>query len=81
MTRQCLLLAQTGHPNGLNQCPLLGVKQTLTGRASMSAFDAVDGASSDVSKCYLVGLKARATKEVKPLPTWELEALKELARA
>ena len=29
MTRQCLLLAQSGHPNMLNQCPLLGVSQTL----------------------------------------------------
>jgi len=26
---QCLLLAQSGHPDALNQCPLLGVKRTL----------------------------------------------------
>src|SRR5262249_30246313 len=32
-------LAQSGHPNGLNQCPLLGVKRTLIRGAPMSAFD------------------------------------------
>jgi hypothetical protein len=26
-TQQCLLLAQSGHPDALNQCPLLGVKR------------------------------------------------------
>ena len=34
-----LLLAQSGHPNTLNQCLLLGVKRTSRGRAPMSAFD------------------------------------------
>jgi hypothetical protein len=29
---QCLLLAQSGHPDTLNQCLLLGVKRTLVGR-------------------------------------------------
>jgi hypothetical protein len=32
-------MAQNGHPDRLNQCPLLGVKQTLRESASMSAFD------------------------------------------
>ena len=35
----CPLLAQSGHPDPLNQCPLLGVKRTLVGGAAMSAFD------------------------------------------
>src|SRR5262249_50732928 len=35
----CLLLAQSGHPDTLNQCPLLGVNRTLRGRTPMSAFD------------------------------------------
>src|SRR5262249_29356397 len=35
----CPLLAQSGHPQALNQCPLLGVKRTLRGRTPMSAFD------------------------------------------
>src|SRR6516225_1775360 len=33
------LLAQSGHPDTLNQCPLLGVKRTLVSRSAMSAFD------------------------------------------
>jgi len=32
-------LARSGLPNALNQCPLSGVKRTLVGGASMSAFD------------------------------------------
>ena len=28
LSPECLLLAQSGHPSTLNQCPLLGVKQT-----------------------------------------------------
>jgi hypothetical protein len=35
----CLLLAQSGHPVALNQCPLLGVKRTLLGLYGMSAND------------------------------------------
>ena len=27
-SQRCPLLAQSGHPNTLNQCPLLGVKRT-----------------------------------------------------
>jgi hypothetical protein len=34
-----LLLAQSRHPTTEFQCPLLGVKRTLCGRAAMSAFD------------------------------------------
>jgi hypothetical protein len=33
------LLAQSGHPDPFNQCPLLGVKRTFVQVASMSAFD------------------------------------------
>ena len=33
------LLAQSGHPDVLNRCPLLRVKRTLLGRAPMSAYD------------------------------------------
>src|SRR5262249_26406276 len=38
---QCMspLLAQSGHRDRANPCPLSGVKQTLRGRAPMSAFD------------------------------------------
>jgi len=32
-------LAQSGHANHSQQCPLLGVKRTLVGGAPMSAFD------------------------------------------
>src|SRR5262249_41653411 len=38
-TVQCPLLAQSGHANHSQQCPLLGVKRTLVGGAAMSAFD------------------------------------------
>jgi hypothetical protein len=34
-----LLLAQSGHPDTLNQCPLPGVKQTSAERAGMSLID------------------------------------------
>src|SRR5262249_58890797 len=36
---ECLLLAQSGHLDTLNQCPLSGVKRTLLGHCGMSAFD------------------------------------------
>jgi putative tryptophan/tyrosine transport system substrate-binding protein len=36
---QCPLLAQSGHFAAEFQCPLLGVKRTSNGRASMSAYD------------------------------------------
>ena len=36
---ECLLLAQSGHHDPLNQCPLLGVKRTSIVGLAMSAFD------------------------------------------
>ena len=36
---ECLLLAQSGHANRSQQCPLSGVKRTLLRLAPMSAFD------------------------------------------
>jgi hypothetical protein len=35
----CPLLAQSGHPDTLDQCPLLGVKRTCKVSGLMSAFD------------------------------------------
>jgi hypothetical protein len=32
-------LAQSGHPDAINQCPLLGVKRTFPQLASMSVID------------------------------------------
>jgi hypothetical protein len=47
----------------------------------MSAFDAVDGASSAASKCYrLVRSKQKLFKEVRPGNETAFEVLKELAR-
>jgi hypothetical protein len=47
----------------------------------MSAFDAVDGASSAASKCYrLVRSKPERIKEVRPGNEAAFEVLKELAR-
>jgi len=37
--RRCLLLAQSGHANHSQQCPLLGVKRTSTDRYEMSTSD------------------------------------------
>src|SRR5262249_44735375 len=36
---ECLLLAQSRHPDTLIQCPLLGVKRTSLRHVAMSAFD------------------------------------------
>jgi hypothetical protein len=38
---QCMspLLAQSGHSDTLNQCPLLGAKRTFSRSLAMSAFD------------------------------------------
>jgi hypothetical protein len=33
------LLAQSGHGDGAEECPLLGVKQTWRFQSAMSAFD------------------------------------------
>jgi len=38
-TGRCLLVAQSGHPNALNRCPLSGVKRTCRRPNAMSAFD------------------------------------------
>ena len=37
--RICPLLAQSGHHDPINSCPLLGVKRTLIGLAPMSVID------------------------------------------
>src|SRR5262249_25726159 len=63
----CPLLAQSGHGDRAQRCPLLGVKRTSNRQASMSANDAVDGARSAASKCYkLVASKPGRFKEVRP---------------
>src|SRR5262249_1475045 len=36
---ECPLMAQSGHPEGFNQCPLLEVKRTSRFSYRMSAFD------------------------------------------
>ena len=36
---ECPLLAQSGHPDTVNQCLLLGVKRTSPGLSEMSAYD------------------------------------------
>ena len=75
-----LLLAQSGHDDRLNRCPLLGVKRTLRFQGAMSAFDAVDGASSAASNYRLVRSKQKLFKEVRPGNETAFEVLKELAR-
>jgi hypothetical protein len=55
-------MAQSGHPSVARQCPLLGVKRTLRFQGVMSAFDAVDGASSAVSKCYSACVENESNK-------------------
>jgi hypothetical protein len=46
----------------------------------MSAFDAVDGASSDVSKCYTGWVESESNQGGKTTANLGAEALKELAR-
>jgi len=46
----------------------------------MSAFDAVDGAPSEASKCHWVVTSGESDKEVKPGNATAFEVLKELAR-
>jgi hypothetical protein len=76
-----LLFAHSGHCHDAERCPFLGVKRTLAGANPMSAFDAVDGASSAASKCYrLVRSKPERIKEVRPGNEAAFEVLKELAR-
>src|SRR5262249_11312195 len=60
---------------------LLGVKQTWFGALQMSAFDAVDGASSAASKWYrMIASKPERFKEVMPGNEMAFEVFKELAR-
>ena len=47
----------------------------------MSGFDAVDGASSEVSKCYTGWLESGSNQGGETTANLEAEALKELARA
>ena len=62
-------------------CPLLGVKRTCRFALQMSAFDAVDGASSATSKWYrLVASKPERFKEVRPGNETAFGVLKELPR-
>ena len=41
-SQRCRLLAQCGHPDTWNQCPLLGVKRTSRFQVAMSAFPKAD---------------------------------------
>src|SRR5262249_6209233 len=62
-------------------CLLLGVKRTWAGAVHMSAFDAVDGASSAASKWYrMIASKPERFKEVMPGNEMAFEVFKELAR-
>src|SRR5262249_49699199 len=75
------LLALTGHFILHCQCPLSGVKRTWAGAVQMSAFDAVDGASSAASKWYrMIASKPERFKEVMPGNEMAFEVFKELAR-
>src|SRR5262245_62184444 len=56
----------SGHFHCWTRCPLLGVKRTCLFALQLSAYDAVDGASSAASKCYrLVASKPKRFKEVR----------------
>jgi hypothetical protein len=57
---QCLLLAQSGHFAGESQCPLLGVKRTLIGRAPTRC-DPLQGAAT-VAPSHIVTSFALADK-------------------
>jgi hypothetical protein len=56
------------------------VKRTSSGRASMSAYDAVDGARSAASKCYSSCVGGESNKGGEATAHAEDGALKELAR-
>src|SRR5262245_21261751 len=62
------------------QCPLLGVKRICRFALQMSAFDAVDGAHSEASKCYCGCVETKEFKEVRPGNETTFEVFKELAR-
>src|SRR5262249_15728587 len=80
-TAICPLLAQSGHALLHRKCPLFGVKRTWPIAVQMSAFDAVDGASSAASKWYrMIASKPERFKEVRPGNEMAFEVFKELAR-
>jgi hypothetical protein len=74
------LLAQSGHQLLHCTCPLSGVKRTCPFALQMSAFDAVDGAHSEASKCYCGRVETKEFKEVRPGNETTFEVFKELAR-
>src|SRR5262249_32141548 len=60
---------------------VIGPKRTFQSCRSMSAFDAVDGASSAASKWYrMIASKPERFKEVMPGNEMAFEVFKELAR-
>src|SRR5262249_21658647 len=76
------LLALSGHSKCTYLCPLFGVKRTWLVALQMSAFDAVDGASSAGSTWYrMISAKPERFKEVRPGNEMAFEVFKELARA
>src|SRR5262245_44600121 len=75
------LSAQSGHARVHCKYPFLGVKRTWRLHCEMSAFDAVDGASSAASKWYrMIASKPERFKEVMPGNEMAFEVFKELAR-
>src|SRR5262245_31397500 len=81
LQEKCPLLAQSGHSLVHCTCPLSGVKRTWLFALHMSAYDAVDGASSAASKWYrLVASKPERFKEVRPGNETAFEVFEELAR-
>src|SRR5262245_23840915 len=75
------LSAQSGHARVHCKSPLSGVKRTCLFALHMSAFDAVDGASSAASKWYrMIASKPERFKEVMPGNEMAFEVFKELAR-
>src|SRR6516165_7919067 len=60
------LLAQSAHELVRCTCPLLGVKRTCLFALQMPAYDAVDGARSEASKCHRVVCKANHIEGSRP---------------
>jgi hypothetical protein len=54
-------------------CPLLGVKRTLLDVLRCPLLMLWTAPAPRYRRAIVVALKARATKEVKPLPIWELK--------
>ena len=67
-------MAQSGHPNGLNQCPLLGVKRTSRGHRPMSVQRVILRAASgwqpaDRSQtCWLSYRSSKNCQSMRPAP-------------